>query len=129
MDIDGLWETYQHIAKLHELGEDEQGNFWLQQDYILSMRPEHDYTTNYKFMESQNVCKTGMCFAGWYCCLKNAQVSYQGFVRDGNQVQEIARYVNEKAGLSHDDHKLFCGSNTLQNIRDELIELTGVDRG
>jgi hypothetical protein len=152
VDTDGLWETYHHIAKLDELGHDERGNTWLQQRFQVPLsalrgRSEVQQLTPdrrgymfvpdtemewysrriHVFAETDELCGTAMCFAGWYGALHAPKTNGVGHViNERGHGEHVADFTARHCG----GHPvgLFAAANNLSDIRKALVLITGVDR-
>lgn len=131
-----LWETYHHIAKLHELGQDERGNIWHQASWghprglepaVLELEPP---VLELELVQGDELCGTAQCFAGWYGTLHGLRRSQHSRVEPApGVVQHVSDFTEEDAGLEHiQAQALFTGSNTLPRIADLLAKYTGEDR-
>jgi hypothetical protein len=141
LDVDGLWETYHHIAKLNEMGADEKGNEWDQEAYgrPLTGTP-YGRSVQERLVPADELCNTGMCFYGWYAALKGVWMNQWGWVRtdydtrrrdwrasDGSPTEPVASWVNRTAEITV-NLGLDAPGNSLSVIRRILVNLTGEDR-
>lgn len=131
LDIDGLWETYFTIKKLAELGQDERGNSWAQGTFgcRYNHEPPEELAGQYNtFVAAGELCGTSQCFAGWYAALKNVHMNGWGNVKVNGVVAEVDFYVMQAAGLEvFEAQRLFSGANSLEDIADILVAITGED--
>jgi hypothetical protein len=130
LDTDGLWETYHHISKLSEIGQDERGNTWSQDSYG---KPAGSSATgwgiHHGFVAADELCGTAQCFAGWYVTLQGMAMNGRGIVLAGTQAAPVADVARRHAGLTDlDVVRLFCSFNTLADIAGLLVDITGEDR-
>jgi hypothetical protein len=136
VDTDGLWAAYHHIAKLRELGADERGNQWNQRTWGQPVSDAWTVdleTRSYlgPYVPAGELCGTGMCFAGWYCCLKGVKMDGHGMIMDADRRRvPVYLYAALAAGLAGDPwvNALFAPHNDLARIADVLTQITGKDR-
>jgi hypothetical protein len=133
VNSDRLWATYHHIAKLEELGGDEQGSRWFQGEWGVPAASAHRIdsdTTNFMPL-AEHKCGTSQCFAGWYVTLAGMPQDQWGRVKCGDgSVASVSQWVAADSGLGCSSAgDLFRGINDLGDIRRYLIRLTGEDRG
>jgi hypothetical protein len=129
-DVDGLWAAYHHIAKLSELGGDERGNTWNQATWGRSSDNAGVQQIG-RFVPPDELCGTGMCFAGWYCCLKGVQMDGHGAVMEPVAGRmRVYHYAVAAAGLRGNPwvSALFAAYNDVEGIGEVLVQITGEDR-
>lgn len=106
--------TYDEVMEAPSGAYDETTKVWAQGDWHIKV-----------FNDVEDVCGTGMCFAGWLAfnagykdmtngsCRKNPQQSWR----------PISEVADELLGTDLHMHDLFRGSNTLSDIEQEINRL------